>query len=126
MLVLLPWATLRYKVLAGLFADVRTIRILLIDQLAGAGENKIRIAESRHDQERVRVSRHSLTSEPRPNAALVRAWLPIHRFRASTPSPVCLRLIHIAGFAAIMFLSCRVPQQTSFVFFRWLRRNYGW
>src|SRR4029453_12211642 len=51
--------------------ELRTIRILLIDQLIGAGQNEIRIAESLHDEERLRVSLYTLTGQPRAERALV-------------------------------------------------------
>src|SRR5437867_13400760 len=58
------------------------VRVLSVNERIGGGEKEIRVAESLHDEERLRVPGHGLVGEPRTQRVLVVDSLPLD---ASTP-----------------------------------------
>src|SRR5262249_2144361 len=51
--------------------ELRSIRVLAVNELVGGREKKIRIAEALHDQERLRVAGNPLLCQPGAQALLV-------------------------------------------------------
>src|SRR5436309_9777574 len=63
--------------------ELRSIRVLTVDELVRRREEKVRVAESLHDQERLRVADHALLREP--SAKLLLAG---ELFRHDAPVPL--------------------------------------
>src|SRR6266571_4197947 len=58
-------------------AELWPVRVLSVNELIGGGEEEIRVAESFHDEERLRVAGHALLGEPRTDPLLVVESLPL-------------------------------------------------
>src|SRR5437867_7685429 len=53
------------------------VRVMSVNELIGGGDKEIRVAESLHDEERLRVAGHALLSEPGTERLLVVESLPL-------------------------------------------------